>query len=465
MFVLARVFEPFHQWVRTGFYYAIAFSFFFVACEDQDRAAERVKESILSPRASLLVATSGDYEPFSQWAANQAEPRGFSAEVARSYAADRGVDLHWIRFRWRELAADLDAGAFDIALSGITVRPDRSAKGRFSLPLTTSGAIVLVREDSSLEDPSSLDQPTIRLAVNAGGHLERVARRLFPSATIRPIADNANVLGELTSNRVDAVMTDSLEAPHWQRTTGDQLRAIGPLTRDQKAAWFPPERSDEAERFNRWLLRAESTGQLARLRAQFELPANRVASALPALLSSLDERLSLMNAVADAKSILGVATENAQREEVVLKAASLGILEAAKDAGVEAPKVARIHRFFRAQIEAAKWIQDRRRVARRATSDQPLVETRDEARTQLEKVIRPALIYLGDRISMLLVASVEDAGHSPSTSNPSTSSGSSSSPSRLTFVDVSDALARHDLPDTHLREIYEALAMIIRSDI
>jgi cyclohexadienyl dehydratase len=455
VFVLARLFAPSHDYTRSAFSYAIVFAFSLGILGCGQMATTPEKPGAVAPRATLRVGTSGDYSPFSHWAHGDLEPTGFSVEIARAYAAERGVDLHWVRFAWPELAADLDAGSFDIALSGITVRPDRSAMGRFSLPLTTSGAIALVRAESAINSALDLDQPMMRVAVNAGGHLERVARRLFPAATILPIADNASVLGELTQGRVDAVLTDSLEAPHWLRIAKSSLRASARLTRDRKAAWFPAGRSDEADRFNRWLLRAEASGQLERIREQFELPPGRTASPLPALLSSLDERLTLMTAVADAKHVLGVATENTQREEVVVNAAVLGVLRAAEDAGINAPDAARIRRLFRTQIEAAKWIQDRRREALRSGASQAQTMTQRAARSELEAVIRPALIYLGDRISMLLVASIEGSEQS---------FGSSAPPISLTFADVSEALERHELPFDHRKAIYQALTTVLRSE-
>lgn len=446
VFVLSSLFIHSLRAGETAFYYAIAFSFLAGCLGCQDISPNPEESADNTPRVILRVATSGDYAPFSQWAQHEGKPSGFSAAIARAYAEDRGADLRWVRFRWPELAADLETGSFDFALSGITVRPDRSTKGRFSLPITTSGAVALVHENSRLETSADLDQPQIRLAVNAGGHLERVAHRLFPAATIRPVADNERVLEELVEGRVDAVLTDSLEAPHWQRIAGSRLRTIGPLTRDRKAAWFTRGNTAEAEQFNRWLLRAESSGQLERIRERYELPQDRTANALPALFSSLDERLTLMPAVADAKHALGVATENLQREDLVLDAASRGVLESAENAGIGAPDKTLIRQLFRTQIEAAKWIQDRRRDDLRSPIDESKIATDKAARTELEEVIRPALIYLGDRISMLLIACLE----SPSPS--------------FTFADVSEALERHNLPNNHLRAIYEALAAILQPE-
>ena len=111
----------------------------------------------------LRVATSGDYRPFSTWELSEAQPVGFSPDVVRAFAEMNELDVEWVRFRWPELLGDLGSDRFDIAISGITVRPDRSVAGLFSIPLTTSGAIVLVRDEGSIRASSDLDRKEIRL--------------------------------------------------------------------------------------------------------------------------------------------------------------------------------------------------------------------------------------------------------------------------------------------------------------
>ncbi|HIF94798.1 MAG: transporter substrate-binding domain-containing protein [Myxococcales bacterium] len=426
--------------------YAIAFWFFvlFLGCGIQPIGSGDPES--MAPRGTLRVGTSGDYDPFSRWPKSQTRPAGFSIAVAEAYSGARAMDLQWVRFRWPELAADLGDNAFDFALSGVTVRPDRSRLGRFSLPLTTSGAVALVLENSTVGSSQDLNQPTRRLAVNAGGHLERVARRLFSRTTIVAIPDNQSVLEELTEGRVDAVLTDSLEAPHWQRQAKIPLRAIGPLTRDRKAAWFAPSKILEAKRFNRWLLRAEASGELEALRERFQLSAGRTASPLSALLSSLDERLTLMDGVADAKEALEIEIEDIAREKRVLDAAIAGVLREAESAGIAPPPRPSIRRLFQSQIEAAKWIQERRRRQRQLEASDTNLDGREQARSQLEKVIRPALIFLGDRISMLVIACVD------------------TSVTTVTLDDVAIALDRHDLPPDHLKNIHEAITDIIQSE-
>ena len=70
----------------------------------------------------LRVGTSGDYAPFSL------DGRGFDVDVADALAKHLGMRVEWVHFRWPELRSMIDAGRFDVAMSGVTWRPDRAVR-------------------------------------------------------------------------------------------------------------------------------------------------------------------------------------------------------------------------------------------------------------------------------------------------------------------------------------------------
>jgi cyclohexadienyl dehydratase len=388
------------------------------------------------------VGTSGDYAPFSVWPAGAAEPSGFSIDVARAFAASEGRGVEWVRFRWPELVSDLEAGRFDLALSGVTVRADRSVAGRFTLPLAQSGAVVLVPTAvgaaARTKSISELDAAAPRLAVNAGGHLERVARHHLPHARIEAVPDNARVLERLRSGAVDGVVTDTLEAPHWQQDLAG-LRRIGPFTRDHKAALLPAASANLAARLDDWLLEAEVEGQLERLRDRHGLVSEQTALPGLALLASLDERLSLMPAVAEVKRTLGLPIEDRAREARVLEAAERSVQRAAELLGLPEPDPRALRHLFRAQMEAARWIQTQ--TLESPAGDEAAGRTAQAARAELEMALRPALIRIGDRIARLVVV----WQRSPDTGRV------------LDREAVARALARHDLPEAMIDRIHAAL--------
>ena len=246
----------------------------------------------------LRVGSSGDYAPFSIESGDAGgELRGFDVALARAYAEDRDRPLELVRFRWPRLLADLEAGRFEVAMSGVTVRPDRSVAGRFSVPVAETGALVLARGTDRWRSLEDLDRSRVRIGVNAGGHLERVARIRFSRATLIAIPDNASVLRAFEEGQVDAVVTDTAEAPAWEGDAGDVVR-LGPFTRDRKAFLVRADADELAADLDGWILERERDGTLARLRREhLGASGQPLATPLSALLAAVDERLSLMPSV------------------------------------------------------------------------------------------------------------------------------------------------------------------------
>ena len=347
------------------------------------------------PRVVWRVGTSGDYAPFS--VAKGSSYRGFDIELARRYAADRGLDVVFVRFRWPNLLRDLEAGRFEVAMSGVTIAPLRSATGTFSVPLVETGAVALIRDPLRFGDLEALDRNHVRIAVNAGGHLEAAARAPFPHATLIAIPDKSGVVRALADGEVDAAVTDTAEASSWEKEVPG-VRRIGPFTRDRKAILVAAGAEERAADLDAWLLEREADGTLAALRSEF-LGAGeftRVAEPLPALAAALDERLSLMPWVAIAKRRDGLPLVVHEREEKVLEQATAAVLAQAKAADVVPPSVLLVRRFFDAQLEAAKQVQ--RDVARNGEYQAP------DPLPDLDGALRPAISRIGARIARLLIA-------------------------------------------------------------
>ncbi|HSO39531.1 MAG TPA: transporter substrate-binding domain-containing protein, partial [Labilithrix sp.] len=92
---------------------------------------------------ALRAGTSGDYAPLSIWQGDRID--GFAPALVTAFARRERLEVAWTRFRWPTLTGDLRAGRFDLAADGITVRPERSIAGRFTVPVARGGAVLLVR--------------------------------------------------------------------------------------------------------------------------------------------------------------------------------------------------------------------------------------------------------------------------------------------------------------------------------
>ena len=214
------------------------------------------------PAARVLrVGSSGDYAPFSVH--DEAGWIGFDVEVARRFAQDTGRKLELVEFRWPALELDLAANRFDVAMSGVTMRPWRARVGTFTRPIARVGAVVARRAPASRRRSRSSTRVERRIGVNAGGYLERVARRLFRARRRScPSATTASSRELLRRGTVDALVSDELEAPIFQRLCPDAV-VLGPLTNDRKA--YLARDPALAEELDAWLRAREVDGSLADL--------------------------------------------------------------------------------------------------------------------------------------------------------------------------------------------------------
>lgn len=353
----------------------------------------------ISPAAAqqgtpLRVGVSGDYPPFSfAPGEDPAELQGFDLAVGRAYAAQRNREIEIVRFRWPELISDLAADRFDVAMSGITIRPERSVAGIFTVPVMASGAVALVRENAGFPDLASLNRPAARIAVNQGGHLERVTRAYFPRAELLAIPANQAVRGALISAKADAVVSDTLEAPIWLEGSEGVVQ-LGPFTSDLKAYLVHPDRSELAADLDSWLMARESDGTLAVLRRRYLGYGDSPSTAEPmsALVAAVGERLDLMPLVAEAKRASGTPVTVPEREARVIDAALAATRKAAREAHLTPIPDRTVRSFFELQIAAAKEIQ-RAALAAPAGEAQP---------ADLDTALRPALVRIGNRIAFLL---------------------------------------------------------------
>ena len=325
---------------------------------------------------SLRIGTSGDYAPFSVFPENAlaphgaAEPAGFDIEVARRFAREAGLRIEWVPFRWPELAPDLAAGRFDVAMSGVTWTPDRATSGYLTRAVAASAPCWLG------------DETPKRVGVNRGGALERFARQRFPDAAITAVDRNRSLPDLLARGEVDAIVTDRFEIRSFRR--GAWPEHCEPAS-ERKVYWVAPARAkDLGPRLDAWLARNEPA--IDALRATW-LGGSAPRSEADHLLDLAARRLALMPLVARAKAARGLALVDPAREQQVLEA----VRARAKAAKLDADSV---EALFRLQIELGTRVQQR---ATAAIAAAPLLD--------LGEALRPAISGVGDRIVASLAGS------------------------------------------------------------
>jgi len=213
----------------------------------------------------LRIATTGDYAPFSL--ARDGRLSGSDIALARSLAADLGLEAVFVPTSWPTLMPDLAADRFDVALSGISITPGRAAAAFFSLPYHAGGKTIVARctERVRFDTAQELDNPAVRVVVNPGGTNEAWVRTNLGRAQIQVHPDNRTIFQELVAGRADAMVTDDVEAELQSRRHPQLCRTLpGTLSRADKAVLMPRDAALKAA-VDAWLQRQLEAGLPASL--------------------------------------------------------------------------------------------------------------------------------------------------------------------------------------------------------
>jgi len=212
----------------------------------------------------LRVGTTGDYAPFSTSSKGYLE--GLDITLAERLGDALGVRTVFVHTSWPTLMQDLQSGAFDIAMSGITVTPAREQLAFFSVPYQTGGKTAIVRcaDVARFHSLEKIDLPNVTVIVNPGGTNEQFVRERVHRARIQVHADNRTVFDELVAKRADAMITDDIEV-QLQTHRHPQLCAAfaQPLTRASKAIMLQRD-SALQNRVNAWLQGELASGEVKR---------------------------------------------------------------------------------------------------------------------------------------------------------------------------------------------------------
>jgi cyclohexadienyl dehydratase len=209
----------------------------------------------------LRVGTTGDYAPFSNEKDNFLT--GFDIDLALQLVQHLGVSVKFVRTTWPTLMDDFKQYRFDVAMSGISVTPERAAQASFSFPYHVDGKMPIARcrDAAKFATLAQIDRPTVRVIENPGGTNEKFAREHLKQATITVHTDNRTVFDSILANHADVMFTDGIEVDLQTRRHAQLCRTMSlPLTEAKKAIMLPNQ--EWASAVNAWLQPQVANGQV-----------------------------------------------------------------------------------------------------------------------------------------------------------------------------------------------------------
>jgi len=169
-------------------------------------------DRILSTKV-LRVGMNPGYAPF-EMVDTDGNLIGFDVDVAHYLAGQmgNGVRVEVQKSDWDPIIANLNAGKFDLIISGMTRTPQRALRCEFTDPYFETGQALLVNrakwKPSARLTVRDFDQPGVIVATKLGTTGEIAARKAFQKATIKTMETESDAALEVDAGRADVMVYD-----------------------------------------------------------------------------------------------------------------------------------------------------------------------------------------------------------------------------------------------------------------
>jgi len=203
---------------------------------------------------------------------------GFSLDVGRQLAEDLGVGVQFVETSWSQIIPDLLDRQFDIILSGLWVTTERALVINYSEATAIEGVYLIAGKPMAgdLKTREDFDRPEVRLVVYGGTVQEKVARRLFPRASVVRVEGDELEMAQVLDGRAHAALVATFAPRVIARSAPDKLFMPfpEPLQSTSAAAGVRKGDPDFLNFLNSWLTVYRDNGWLAERGRYWEDPNN-----------------------------------------------------------------------------------------------------------------------------------------------------------------------------------------------
>ncbi|WP_102125219.1 ABC transporter substrate-binding protein [Deinococcus planocerae] len=215
----------------------------------------------------LVLGTDPTFAPF-EFKGPGGEVQGFDIDIARAVAKDLGVRLEIRPVGFGALMPQaVTSGRVDMAMSGITITPERAKVVSFSQPYYRSAQVFIVRggNPGGFTWPADVKGKTIGVQANTTGQYAANDLLKPKGASIKVYDDFAAGLADVKAGRVAALIGDApTVADLGKRLPGQFAQAGQDLAAEDYGMVFA-KGSDLAAAANRTLARLRSSGEYQKL--------------------------------------------------------------------------------------------------------------------------------------------------------------------------------------------------------
>ena len=185
---------------------------------------------------------------------------GFDIDLWDAIAQEIGVTYELRPMDFAGIIPALQTGQVDVALAGITIKPERQEVIDFSDGYYDSGLLLMVPTDSTITGYADLAGKT--LSVKTGTSSSDYAEENFKDTELRKFPNIDNAYLELRTGGVDAAMHDTPNVLYYIATAGDgAVKAVGEQMMAHEYGIGFPKGSDLTPKVNEALAKMKADGR------------------------------------------------------------------------------------------------------------------------------------------------------------------------------------------------------------
>ncbi|GHF32828.1 polar amino acid transport system substrate-binding protein [Deinococcus metalli] len=211
----------------------------------------------------LVLGTDPTFAPF-EFKGADGQIQGFDIDIARAVAKDLGVRLEVRAVGFGALMPQsVTSGRVDMAMSGITITPERAKVVAFSAPYYRSAQVFIVRSGNpgKFAWPADVKGKTIGVQANTTGQFTANDMLKPKGATLKVYDDFAAGLADVRAGRVAALIGDAPTVDDLKKRLPGQFDKAGADLAAEDYGMVFAKGSNLAAAANKTLARLRASGE------------------------------------------------------------------------------------------------------------------------------------------------------------------------------------------------------------
>lgn len=174
-----------------------------------------------SAKDRLTIGTEGAYPPFNNLTSD-GELVGFDIDIAKALCARMAVECSFVAVDWDGLIPALQAGKIDVIMASLTITDERRKHVLFTHKYYATPLAIVARKEAGLGtiEPSALSGKTLGVQGQTWQADYAVDTFGAAGAQLKLYPSQVEAMLDLSSGRLDAVLSDKIQLLDWMKTDG-----------------------------------------------------------------------------------------------------------------------------------------------------------------------------------------------------------------------------------------------------